>query len=236
MLEHLNVLCPILPEHASVHILLHLDVFEAPVHHVLLLQLEQLHIPWHLRKHQLEEHSRKDEHVLNVHEEAELLCERPAIILVRAKDQQDHVGGCGQRAVDVEGRAPRLVGLRALRNGPLPPFAEALHVDEYLDDDAQERRGADPRGRHREERGVAVRDQVVVKVAESIVRLLLRLLLRGRHVGELQQGGPVAVGQAMVVVVVAAAPPESDLWVGILHEIRKGQSEEDQDPELGLEV
>mmetsp|Transcript_93814 Transcript_93814/g.265348 ORF Transcript_93814/g.265348 Transcript_93814/m.265348 type:complete len:239 (+) Transcript_93814:687-1403(+) len=80
-----------------------------------------------------------------------------------------------------------------------------------------------------------MRDQVIVHVAKGVIGLLLGLLLAGRHVRELQQSGPVADREAVVVVVVAA-PPEPHPRPNVLDQAGERQAEEDKHPELRLEV
>mmetsp|Transcript_100066 Transcript_100066/g.254438 ORF Transcript_100066/g.254438 Transcript_100066/m.254438 type:complete len:232 (+) Transcript_100066:426-1121(+) len=178
-LENLDLVDPVVPEHAEVVALLHLDVLEAPVHHVLLLELEQLHVPRDLREDHLQHQPRDEEHVLEVDEQNQLLRVGPIVVLVRREDQQQDVGGRGQDAVHVEGRAPGLVAPRLVGHGPLLRIHQRPHVHADLNERGAERREAYPRRGHGEESREAVREQNLVEVAELVVLLPLRLLLRG---------------------------------------------------------
>mmetsp|Transcript_41713 Transcript_41713/g.108022 ORF Transcript_41713/g.108022 Transcript_41713/m.108022 type:complete len:769 (-) Transcript_41713:123-2429(-) len=234
-LEDLDVLATVVAEHAEVLGLLHLNVLQAAVHDVVLLQLQEFHIPRDRGEHELQQEPREEDHVLEVEEQGELLREGPALVLGGRKNQQEHVGcGC-EDAVDLERGAPRLVAARSARNGALLVKEQVLPVDVDLQEDADERREADPLRGHGEERPEAVRDQDLVEVVEERVVLLLGLLLRRRHVGQLQER-VVAEHRDDRAAVAAAAPPELQRGLGVLPEVGHRDAEDHEHRELRLQV
>mmetsp|Transcript_164949 Transcript_164949/g.529465 ORF Transcript_164949/g.529465 Transcript_164949/m.529465 type:complete len:263 (+) Transcript_164949:334-1122(+) len=230
-----------IPEHAAkVVVLLDLDVLQAAVHHVLLLELEQLNVSRSRREHHLEQQPRGQDHVLEVDEQHQLLGESPRVILVRCEYEQDDIRGGGHHTEDVEGRVPRLVRPGADGHGSLLAVHQGAHVQEYVDQGGRERGKADPRRGHREEGRKAVREQNLVEVLELVVDVLLRLLLRRRHVRELQ-GRAAAQRQVQrrahgAPLHEEAAPPEGDLGLQDREHVRERHPEEHEHGELPGQV
>mmetsp|Transcript_39159 Transcript_39159/g.85235 ORF Transcript_39159/g.85235 Transcript_39159/m.85235 type:complete len:282 (-) Transcript_39159:1112-1957(-) len=121
------------------------------------------------------------------------------------------------------------------RDWPLPGLQEAPHVDVDLGQGAQEGCSADPWGRDSEQRPKAVGDEYLVKVGEGVIGFLLRLLLRRRHLGELQLA--VAMKKPLEGgAVVSAAPPELQFREEILDSVRHCKAKENEDRQLRLKV
>lgn len=169
MLKYLNVDMLGVTEHAEVLVLLDLNVFETAVHHVLLLQLEELHVSGGGREDDLEEKPGQEEGVLEVQEERDLLRGRPTLVLMGGKDQQDDVCGGSYPAVDIEGRGPGLVALRPDRERSLHALDETVGIEPHLREGDEQGCHAHPGGRHGEERSEAVVDQGLVEVVEAVV-------------------------------------------------------------------
>mmetsp|Transcript_31868 Transcript_31868/g.88085 ORF Transcript_31868/g.88085 Transcript_31868/m.88085 type:complete len:591 (+) Transcript_31868:523-2295(+) len=157
-------------------------------------------------------------------------------LILRCTDQEKDVRERRQRAINREGRAPRLVASTFHRHCSLLLLGKALQIDVDFEQCAQECQKAYPRACNREQRSVAVRNQRLVELREGIVRIFFRLLLGVRHIREFKSVVALEVRDDVLAFNEPAAVNHPDSWHEEFHPVLHHQSEEYEDRKLRLDV
>mmetsp|Transcript_7653 Transcript_7653/g.16016 ORF Transcript_7653/g.16016 Transcript_7653/m.16016 type:complete len:358 (+) Transcript_7653:262-1335(+) len=155
---------------------------QVPVHHNVLLHLQQSHLLGQRGQKNPHQDAAHDHDMLDGQEDQNLARVRPRIERVGCEDDDRRVGQHGKNAEDVEGRVPRLVVGCGRGEGASIEKHQLLLVQETFQDVADERKEGHPRASDNEERRVAVQDEHLIHVLIEIVILLLALTLSTREV------------------------------------------------------
>merc|ERR1719253_1992052 len=110
LIHDLEVIRSLLAEKCEVLLGLHLNVLQAAVHHVCLLQVEKCHAARHLGEYPFDKKLCSNYGMEYHGEEQQLLCKRPSIVLLGGEDKHHNVCDRCQDAINIECRVPRLIG------------------------------------------------------------------------------------------------------------------------------